>query len=154
MGIHSLLLILAALSALPIRAEVLPAKAIKASAAMVSQWKKDCTKGKGQSCYNLGVYFAQDVDDEKQACGYYEQACKAKDGLGCFNLAGLLIKDKTTRSAGADAFSSACAISKDSKQSAGIRQAIGISCAFSDIVRKNADAEYDPLIQKLGAAHQ
>jgi hypothetical protein len=100
-------------------AETLPPKSGLPSLAQEKKWIEQCSSPEPHpsACYNLGVTEAQDRDNESKGIQYYKKACDLGEALGCFNLGGLLIKNRVgkhpvtsekKRLAGAKAFQKSC----------------------------------------------
>jgi TPR repeat protein len=129
---------------------ILPPKSYKASEAEVAQWQVECQKRINiKACFNLGVYYAQQVGDDERARDFYIKSCNQNYGLGCFNLGGILIKQDASRDMGADAFQKACDLLKDPAESAAVRDATRPSCRLAKTVKANLDVDYKLLVKKL-----
>ncbi len=122
-----------------------------ASKEELAAWKADCeAKGTFESCYNVAVDYAQGRGDERTAIQYLRPLCEKGYGLGCFNLGGILIKEKATRREGLRAFQKACEASSARSGTAEENIATAEGCGIADTVAKYLDSDYQKLAGALG----
>jgi hypothetical protein len=130
---------------------ILPPKAIAPPDSLVSNWMEECkTKGTPKACYNVAVFYAQVKGDEPKAIEYLRPLCQKGYGLGCFNLGGLLIKEKATRHEGMLAFRKACDLSKSASGTEEANQWTASACRYADTVQQYEGLDYMQLAVKLG----
>jgi tetratricopeptide (TPR) repeat protein len=115
----------------------------------VKKWNLECDTGDWHGCYNVGVYYAQTLDDEKTAVTYYKKGCHEKHGLSCFNLGGILIKESETREEGIKVWRETCEIAKNLLVDDSYKESLAVACGLADKVEKNKELNYKDLIKKL-----
>ena len=117
----------------------------------VESWKQDCAKnGTPRACYNVAVDYAQSQGNEPKAVEYLRPLCKKSYLLGCFNLGGILIKEKATRREGIMAFRSACTLARAGAGTEKEIAATSGACSIADTVEKYQDRDYTEIAQRLG----
>jgi TPR repeat protein len=116
---------------------------------LVDQWKLQCEQKISNGCYNLGVYHAQTLQDEKKALTFYQKSCQANLAIACFNQAGIQIKSKKTLDQGVKSFQKACDLSKDPKLDTGERSSVAKGCQFAVLIPKYRKLEYRPMVVKV-----
>ena len=116
----------------------------------VEAWKKGCLEGKiAGDCYELGVYFSQDLQDEKDAVSYYKKACNSGHHLACFNLGGLLIKYVESRAEGTELFRKSCHASREIKMKSETKEKLAVACKFLPILDQNLKTDYQAFREQL-----
>jgi uncharacterized protein YecT (DUF1311 family) len=117
----------------------------------IELWKQDCaSSGTPRSCYNVAVDYAQIQGNEPKAVEYLRPLCKRSYLLGCFNLGGILIKEKATRREGILAFRNACALTRSGAGTEKENAATFSACWIADTVEKYQDRDYAEIAMRLG----
>jgi uncharacterized protein YecT (DUF1311 family) len=126
-------------------------QATKIPSETVDKWKQDCAaNGTPRACYNVAVDYAQSQGNEPKAVEYLRPLCKRSYLLGCFNLGGILIKEKSTRGEGLMALRRACSLAKAGSGTEKENAATLSSCSIADVVEKYQDREYTEIAAQLG----
>lgn len=114
------------------------------------QWEKSCNdKQNFLDCYEYGVHLAQTLNEETKAIPYYQISCDKNYEVACFNLAGIWVKDLSTRPKAVEVLEKTCTAANQPGVSKLKKEVLNPGCEMLSIVRSHMQEPYSKLLPLL-----